>query len=62
MSVLPKRRVGKTKLEVTTLGLGVPPIPSLRASIPHAEATALTLAARRSDVVSVLDLVFTPSA
>jgi len=42
MSVLPKRRVGKTKLEVTTLGLGGAPMGGFRATIPDAEAVALT--------------------
>jgi len=39
---LPKRRVGKTKLEVTTLGLGGAPMGGYRATIPEAEAVALT--------------------
>ncbi len=39
---LPKRRVGKTKLEVTTLGLGGAPMGGFRATIPEAEAVALT--------------------
>ena len=41
MTVLAKRRVGRTKLEVTTLGLGGAPIGGFRATIPDAEATAL---------------------
>ena len=45
MTVLPKRRVGKTKLEVTTLGLGGAPMGGFRATIPDAEAMALTDAA-----------------
>jgi D-threo-aldose 1-dehydrogenase len=45
MSVLPKRRVGKTKLEVTTLGLGGAPMGGFRAKITDAEAMALTDAA-----------------
>ena len=45
MTVLPKRRVGKTKLEVTTLGLGGAPMGGFRAKISDAEATALTDAA-----------------
>lgn len=42
---LPKRRVGKTKLEVTTIGLGGAPMGGFRATIPDAEAHALTEAA-----------------
>jgi D-threo-aldose 1-dehydrogenase len=42
---LPKRRVGKTKLEVTTIGLGGAPMGGFRATIPDAEAHALTDAA-----------------
>jgi D-threo-aldose 1-dehydrogenase len=45
MTVLPKRRVGKTKLEVTTLGLGGAPMGGFRATIQDAEAMALTDAA-----------------
>jgi D-threo-aldose 1-dehydrogenase len=41
MTVLPKRRIGKTKLEVTTLGLGGAPMGGFRATIPEAEAAAL---------------------
>jgi len=43
--MLPTRRVGKTNLEVTTLGLGGAPIGGFRATIPDAEALALTDAA-----------------
>src|SRR5690349_17388062 len=39
---LPRRRVGKTKLEVTTLGLGGAPMGGFRASISDAEAVALS--------------------
>ena len=39
---LPKRRVGKTRLEVTTLGLGGAPMGGFRATIPETEAVALT--------------------
>lgn len=42
MTVLPKRRVGKTKLEVTTLGLGGAPMGGFRATISDAEAVALS--------------------
>ena len=42
MTVLPKRRVGKTALEVTALGLGGAPIGGFRATISDAEAVALT--------------------
>ena len=45
MTVLPKRRVGKTKLEVTTLGLGGAPMGGFRATISDAEAVALSDAA-----------------
>jgi D-threo-aldose 1-dehydrogenase len=41
MTVLPKRRIGKTKLEVTTLGLGGAPMGGFRATIPDSEAAAL---------------------
>ncbi len=41
MTVLPKRRIGKTKLEVTTLGLGGAPMGGFRATIPDAEAASL---------------------
>jgi len=39
---LPKRRVGKTRLEVTTIGLGGAPMSGFRVTIPEAEALALT--------------------
>jgi D-threo-aldose 1-dehydrogenase len=39
---LPRRRVGKTRLEVTTLGLGGAPMGGFRASISDAEAVGLT--------------------
>jgi len=39
---LPRRRVGKTKLEVTTLGLGGAPMGGFRANISDAEAVGLT--------------------
>jgi D-threo-aldose 1-dehydrogenase len=39
---LPRRRVGKTRLEVTTLGLGGAPMGGFRASITDAEAVGLT--------------------
>src|SRR5204863_459024 len=39
---LPRRRVGKTRLEVTTLGLGGAPMGGFRATISDAEAVALT--------------------
>jgi D-threo-aldose 1-dehydrogenase len=42
---LPKRQVGKTKLEVTTIGLGGAPMGGFRATIPDAEAMALSNAA-----------------
>jgi D-threo-aldose 1-dehydrogenase len=42
MPVLPKRRVGKTKLEVTALGLGGAPMGGFRAAISDAEAVEFT--------------------
>jgi D-threo-aldose 1-dehydrogenase len=42
---LPRRRVGKTRLEVTTLGLGGAPMGGFRATIPETEAMAFTDAA-----------------
>ena len=45
MTELPRRRVGKTKLEVTTLGLGGAPMGGFRATISDAEALALIDAA-----------------
>ena len=39
--ILPKRRVGKTRLEVTTLGLGGAPMAGLRATISDQEAVGL---------------------
>jgi D-threo-aldose 1-dehydrogenase len=39
---LPRRRVGKTPLEVTTLGLGGAPMGGFRATISDAEAVGLT--------------------
>jgi len=39
---LPRRRVGKTRLEVTTLGLGGAPMGGFRATISDAEAVELT--------------------
>jgi D-threo-aldose 1-dehydrogenase len=42
---LPRRRVGKTRLEVTTLGLGGAPMGGFRANISDAEAVGLTDAA-----------------
>src|ERR1700746_3368885 len=40
--ILPKRRVGKTKLEVTTIGLGGAPMSGFRVTISEADALALT--------------------
>jgi D-threo-aldose 1-dehydrogenase len=45
MIILPKRRVGRTKLAVTTLGLGGAPMGGFRATISDTEAMALTDAA-----------------
>jgi hypothetical protein len=39
---LPKRRVGKTKLEVTTIGLGGAPMSGFRVTISEADGLALT--------------------
>ena len=39
--ILPKRRVGKTRLEVTTLGLGGAPMGGFRATISDPEAVGL---------------------
>ena len=41
MTVLPKRRIGKTKVEVTTLGLGGAPMGGFRATISDTEAMAI---------------------
>ena len=43
MTVLPKRRVGKTKLEVTTLGLGGAPMGGFRATISVAQLTRISV-------------------
>src|SRR5258706_9027371 len=45
MTTLARRRIGKTKLEVTELGLGGAPMGGFRATISDAEAMALTDAA-----------------
>jgi D-threo-aldose 1-dehydrogenase len=50
MTTLPKRRVGKTKLDVTTLGLGGAPMGGFRATISDAEAVALSDAAYEGGV------------
>ncbi len=42
MDALPRRRVGKTKLEVTQIGLGGAPMGGFRATIADAEAVQLT--------------------
>jgi D-threo-aldose 1-dehydrogenase len=49
-ATLPKRRVGKTALEVTTLGLGGAPMGGFRATIPDAQAARLIEAAWQSGV------------
>ena len=41
MATLPKRRIGKTKVEVTTLGLGGAPMGGFRATIPDMQAARL---------------------
>jgi len=50
MTTLRRRKVGKTKLEVTELGLGGAPIGGFRATISDAEALALTDAAYEGGV------------
>ncbi|MFZ5783352.1 MAG: aldo/keto reductase [Pseudomonadota bacterium] len=45
MATLARRKVGRTTLEVTELGLGGAPMGGFRATIPDAEAMALTEAA-----------------
>jgi D-threo-aldose 1-dehydrogenase len=50
MTTLPKRRVGRTKLEVTTMGLGGAPMGGFRATISDAEAVALSDAAWQGGV------------
>ena len=42
MTALKRRKVGKTKLEVTEIGLGGAPMGGFRATIPDAEAVQLT--------------------
>src|SRR5260370_17060986 len=42
MTALKRRKIGKTKLEVTELGLGGAPMGGFRANISDAEAVALT--------------------
>jgi D-threo-aldose 1-dehydrogenase len=50
MTTLRRRKVGRTKLEVTELGLGGAPMGGFRATIPEAEAVALTEAAYQAGV------------
>src|SRR5215831_2674533 len=50
MTTLPRRRIGKTKLEVTTLGLGGAPMGGFRANISDGDAVALTGAAYEAGV------------
>ena len=50
MTALKRRKVGKTKLEVTEIGLGGAPMGGFRATISDAEATALTDAAWQAGV------------
>ena len=50
MTTLPSRRVGRTAIEVTTLGLGGAPMGGFRATISDAEALALTDAAWQAGV------------
>jgi D-threo-aldose 1-dehydrogenase len=50
MNALPKRKIGKTKLEVTTLGLGGAPMGGFRATIPDSEATAIVETAWQAGV------------
>jgi D-threo-aldose 1-dehydrogenase len=49
-SPLPRRRIGKTRLEVTTLGLGGAPMGGFRATISDAEAVELSDAAYEGGV------------
>jgi D-threo-aldose 1-dehydrogenase len=48
--ILPKRKIGKTKLEVTTLGLGGAPMGGFRATIADAEAAAIVETAWQAGV------------
>jgi D-threo-aldose 1-dehydrogenase len=50
MTALKRRKVGKTKLEVTELGLGGAPMGGFRATIPDGAAVALTDAAYEAGV------------
>ena len=50
MTTLRRRKIGKTNLEVTELGLGGAPMGGFRATNPDAEATALTDAAYEGGV------------
>jgi D-threo-aldose 1-dehydrogenase len=50
MTTLKRRKIGKTNLEVTELGLGGAPMGGFRATIPDAEAMALTDAAYEGGV------------
>src|SRR5215470_15252235 len=50
MAALKRRKVGRTSLEVTEIGLGGAPMGGFRATIPDAEAIALTDAAYAAGV------------
>jgi D-threo-aldose 1-dehydrogenase len=50
MTTLKRRKIGRTNLEVTELGLGGAPMGGFRATISEAEATALTNAAYEGGV------------
>jgi D-threo-aldose 1-dehydrogenase len=50
MSPLPRRRIGRTTLDVTTLGLGGAPMGGFRTAIADAEAVALVDAAHAAGV------------
>ncbi len=50
MTTLKRRKIGKTNIEVTELGLGGAPMGGFRATIPDAEAMALTDAAYEGGV------------
>ena len=50
MKPLPRRRVGRTRLEVTVLGFGGAPVGGFRVRIPERDAIALIEAAHERGV------------